>query len=59
MFSGVSEGVDVPGHAGAPARAEGVVEEAQAQGHLVDDGAVVGGGLVAHAPAAIYELQTA
>lgn len=59
VFSGMSKGVDVPGDARAAALAEGVVEEAQAQGHLVDDRAVVRGGLVTHAPAAVYELQTA
>ena len=59
VLAGMSEGVDVPGHAGAPTRPEGVVEEAQAEGHLVDDGAVVGGGLVTHTPAAVHKLQPA
>lgn len=54
----MAERVDVPGDARPAAGSKRLVEEAEAHGHLVDDGAVVGGGLVAHAPAAVDELQT-
>lgn len=59
MLTSVAEGVDVPGDTRTTADSEGVVEEPQADGHLVNDGAVVGGGLVAHAPAAVHKLQPA
>ena len=59
VLAGVSEGVDVPGYAGASTRPEGVIEEAQAEGHLVDDGTVVGGGLITHTPPAVHKLQPA
>lgn len=57
VFAGVAEGVNVPGDPRATTRPKGLVEEPQAHGHLVDDGAVVGGGLVTHAPAAVHKLQ--
>lgn len=58
VFSGVSERVDMPGHPGTPALAEGVIQETQPQRHLIYDSAIVRGGLIAHAPAAVYELKT-
>lgn len=58
VFSGVSERVNVPGHPGTPALAKGVIQESQPQSHLIYDSAVVSGGLIAHAPAAVYELKT-
>lgn len=59
VFAGVAEGIDVPGDTGPTTRPKRLIEEPQAHGHLVDDGAVMGGGLVTHAPAAIHKLQTA
>lgn len=59
MLPGVAKRVDVPGDTGAAARSKRLIEEPEAHRHLVDDGAVVGGGLVTHAPAAIHKLQTA
>lgn len=59
VFTSVAKRVNVPGDSWATAGPERLVEEQQAHGHLVDHGAVVRGGLVAHAPAAIHKLQTA
>lgn len=57
VLSGVPKRIDVPGDTGTTTRPKRLIEEPQAHGHLVDDGAVVGGGLVAHTPAAVHELQ--
>lgn len=57
VLSGVPKRVDVPGDTGTTARPKRLIEEPQAQGHLVDDSAVVGGGLVTHTPAAVHKLQ--
>lgn len=59
MFAGVAKGVNVPGDTGATARPKRLIEEPQAHGHLVDDSAVVGGGLITHTPAAVHKLKTA
>lgn len=57
VFAGVAKGVNVPGDPGPTADPKGLVQKPQADGHLVDDGAVVRRGLVAHTPATIYKLQ--
>lgn len=59
MLTGMAKRVDVPGNTGATAWPKCLIEEPQAHCHLVDDGAVVGGGLVTHTPATIHKLQTA
>ena len=47
----------MPGHLGAGLVPKVVSDKLQAEGHLVDDGVVVGAGLVVHAPAGINEFQ--
>lgn len=53
----VTEGVNVPGHTGAPIFAKRVFQEAQPKCHLVYDGSVVGGCLIVHHPATVGKLQ--
>lgn len=53
----MAEGVNVPGHTGAPVVAKCVLQEAQPKCHLVYDGSVVGSRLVIHHPATIGKLQ--
>lgn len=53
----VTEGVNVPGHTGAPIFAKRVFQEAQPKRHLVYDGSVVGGCLIVHHPATVGKLQ--
>lgn len=59
VFTSVAKGIDVPGNSRTTTDSKGLVEEPQAFGHLVDDGAVVGGGLVTHTPAAVHKLEPA
>lgn len=59
VLAGVSKRVDVPGDTGATAQPKRLIKEPQAQCHLIDDAAVVGGGLITHTPAAVHELQAA
>lgn len=59
VFAGMTEGIDVPRNTRSATRPKRLIEEAQAQSHLVDHGTVVSRGFVTHAPTAIYELQTA
>uniref|UniRef100_A0A182J6Y0 Uncharacterized protein n=1 Tax=Anopheles atroparvus TaxID=41427 RepID=A0A182J6Y0_ANOAO len=56
LFSGVSEGIDLPSDAGTPTLTERVIQEPQAPGELIDDTLVVDGGLIIHAPGASDEL---
>lgn len=55
----MAKGVDVPRNTRSAARPKRLIEEAQANGHLVDHSAVVSRGFVAHAPATVDKLQTA
>lgn len=59
VFTSVSKRVDVPGNTWTPTRSKRLVEEPQSHCHLINNCAVVGGGLITHTPAAIYKLQPA
>lgn len=54
----MSERVDVPGHSGAAALTERVIQETQAESHLIYHSTVVRSGFIAHTPSAIYKLET-
>lgn len=51
------EGVNVPGHTGAPVVAKRIFQEAQSECHLVYDCSIVGGCLIVHNPATVGKLQ--
>ena len=57
LLGRVAEGVDVPGHTGSGVRSKGLFHKLETESHLVDDGVVVGGGLVVHAPASVDKLK--
>ena len=59
LFSGVSEGIDLPSNAGNTAWSECVIQKPQPQRHLMDDVGVVWSSLVVHAPTAANKLQLA
>lgn len=59
VFTGMAKGVDVPRNTRSAARPKRLIEEPQANSHLVDHSTVVSCGFVTHAPATIYKLQTA
>ena len=59
LFAGVAEGVDLPADLGTAAGAEGLVEELEAQSHLLYGRVIGHRRLVVHAPAAIDELEPA
>ena len=53
----LTEWVNLPGDPGPAALSEVVCQEPQPERHVVDDGGVVGRGLVVHAPPAPDKLQ--
>ncbi len=57
LFGRVTEWVNVPADPWAGSGAKVLLHKPQPDGHLVNDGIVVGGCLVVHAPSCVDELQ--
>ena len=51
LLLGVTEGVNLPRYTWVRATAKSVLQKLHPKAHVVNDGAVVGSGLVIHAPA--------
>ena len=53
----VAKGVDVPSYTRSGVLSKVVFHKLESESHLVDDGIVVGGSLIVHAPASIDKFQ--